>query len=488
MSNTVKIGIFVTAALALLGYFILKIEDLRLFSGEGGRVEASFASVAGLDDKAAVRVAGVRVGRVDGIRLAEDRAFVALLLESPVELREGASASIANMGLLGDKYVELDPGPGGAPILAEGAVLPGTIPIGVDEAMERFNSIGASLDRALEAMDPVESGRSVKNLLASLEASTAAIQAMVTANRDEIDGSMRNFERFSAVLAEELPKIAQQTTQVIEKFEAILAENRGDARLSMERMAAATETLKRSLENFEKVSGQIASGEGTVGKLLNDDAAHDSLVNALASVESGVGQLTDTLGRVKRLELELGFEGYYLDTFEDSRSEFSLKLDPKSGSKRFYQASLVDDPRGRVRIETRETTETGPSGEAETTTVRTVRTDDDTTLTAQVGFGLSPETRFRAGLIESTAGAGLDFDLFDRQLLVSFDAFDFSREDDLSPRLRLTTRWTFNRKAYLVGGLDDFLESDRDSFFLGAGIRWSDDDLKYLLGSLPRTN
>ena len=39
---------------------------------------------------------------------------------------------------------------------------------------------------------------------------------------------------------------------------------------------------------------------------------------------------------------------------------------------------------------------------------------------------------------------------------------------------------------YLLGGYDDPLVSERDSLFVGAGIRWRDDDLKYLLGSIPR--
>jgi phospholipid/cholesterol/gamma-HCH transport system substrate-binding protein len=38
---------------------------------------------------------------------------------------------------------------------------------------------------------------------------------------------------------------------------------------------------------------------------------------------------------------------------------------------------------------------------------------------------------------------------------------------------------------YIRAGYDDFLTDDRDSLFLGGGIRWRDDQLKYLLGSIP---
>ncbi len=484
MPNTIKIGIFVSAALLLLAYFILKIEDVQLFTGDAARAEAAFESVAGLDDKSAVRVAGVRVGRVDGIRLAGGRALVGLLFETPVELREGATAAIANQGLLGDKYIELDPGPEGAPPLAAGAVLPGSTPVGMDEAIARFNKIGLAVDETLTAMDPARSGEAIRNVLASLEETTAAIRDVVRANQAQLGGTIENFERVSQVLAAELPRISEQTGKVIASVEAILTENRGDLRASMEQLAAATETLKASLVHFETISGRLAGGQGSVGKLLTEDTAHDQLVATLASVESGVESLSDSLNRVRRLELELGFEGYYLEAVDESHTEFRLRLDPASDNNRFYQVGLVDDPRGRVRSETREETVIAPDGSRELTTVRTVTTEDKQTLSAQVGF-TAGAAQFRGGLIESTGGAAFDYSVLDRKLRFSFEAFDFGRENDLNPRLRFTTRWNLFKNAYVVGGVDDFLESGRESVFLGGGIHWSDDDLKYLLGSVP---
>ena len=60
------------------------------------------------------------------------------------------------------------------------------------------------------------------------------------------------------------------------------------------------------------------------------------------------------------------------------------------------------------------------------------------------------------------------------------EAFDFSRPGDLSPRLRLMGRYQFHPNLYLIGGYDDILEED--SIFLGGGIRWTDENIKVLLG------
>ena len=85
---------------------------------------------------------------------------------------------------------------------------------------------------------------------------------------------------------------------------------------------------------------------------------------------------------------------------------------------------------------------------------------------------------------QNTAGLGVDWRPGEKFSL-SFEAYDFGREEDLDPHLRLIGRWRFHDNFFLQGGYDDFLEGDRDSIFFGGGIRWSDDDLKYLLGSVP---
>ena len=66
-------------------------------------------------------------------------------------------------------------------------------------------------------------------------------------------------------------------------------------------------------------------------------------------------------------------------------------------------------------------------------------------------------------------------------------AWDFGREgplgEDLSPHLRFSGRWFFHPNFYVLGGVDDPLE--QDSLFLGAGARWTDENLKWLLRAMP---
>jgi phospholipid/cholesterol/gamma-HCH transport system substrate-binding protein len=484
MPQAVKVGIFMIAALALLGWLIMRVEDWRLFAEEGRRVDAVFESVQGLDDKASVRVAGVRVGRVDGIRLDGRKARVTLLLESPVPLTQGARASVANLGLLGDKFIELDPGPEGAESLPPGTPIPGDAPVSFDQAMVKLEKIGDSIDGFLSG----EGAAGFDELIESIQLTADELRAVIAENRSAFGGTVSNFERFSATLAEDLPGFTDQIERVLAQVEGVVAENRDDLRGSMSNLNEVTERVQVSVENLNEITSRLAAGEGTLGKLLTSDEAHEELLAALGSVEEGVSALGDTLGRARKLGLDIGMESAYLSDSEDGRSAVRIDVLPRGAeSPRLYRLELVSDPRGRVTQKRETVTVTGPDGIPQTTTIeRLVENESKWEYSVLVGLPFAERRGLVwAGMLENSAGLRLDYGLVPKKLQLSFEAFDFSRELDLDPRLRLSAEWFPWRNLYIRGGYDDPLVSEYASPFLGAGVRWSDDDLKYLFGSIP---
>src|SRR5206468_1731610 len=120
----------------------------------------------------------------------------------------------------------------------------------------------------------------------------------------------------------------------------------------------------------------------------------------------------------------------------------------------------------------------------ETTTIHTITDERSYSATGLFGYKGPWDTHLYAGIIEGTGGAQIEYlaPVLDRRLRLSFEAFDFNRPNNESAHLRLLGRYQFAPNLYLIGGYDDPLESTRRSFFLGAGIRWNDDNIKSLLG------
>ena len=106
----VVVGLFVLVGLTCLGYLAIRLGKLELFASQGYVVFGDFASVAGLKLGDPVEIAGVRIGRVEGIGLADDKARLSLRLSDGIKLQEDVIASVRARGLIGDKFVLVSPG------------------------------------------------------------------------------------------------------------------------------------------------------------------------------------------------------------------------------------------------------------------------------------------------------------------------------------------------------------------------------------------
>lgn len=106
----IVVGLFVLIGIACLGYLAIKLGKLELLGNSGYPVYADFSSVAGLKIGDSVEIAGVKIGRVEAMGLADDRARLQLRLQDDVKLQEDAIASVRARGLIGDKFVLITPG------------------------------------------------------------------------------------------------------------------------------------------------------------------------------------------------------------------------------------------------------------------------------------------------------------------------------------------------------------------------------------------
>ena len=147
--------------------------------------------------------------------------------------------------------------------------------------------------------------------------------------------------------------------------------------------------LRVTADNLNAITGQVKSGEGTMGKLFYSDEAHDRLTSALTSVEGGVKSLQETLGRANRIQMDLGIKAdYYAGPRATAKSTacrrvgratrasaVGLRLVPNPERNRFYNIELADDPRGkRARQDARrDAHESRPPGESTTIVTETTQ-------------------------------------------------------------------------------------------------------------------
>ena len=479
MNTAAKVGAFFLVVLAIAGLMIWKIEDIRVGRRGGSKkVSVQFADVSGLAEKSTVRVAGVPVGKVDKIRLEQGRAYVDIELDREVDLRQGASASVASLGLLGEKYVELVPGPVGSAPLPENSVITGDVPVTFDEITrlardieKDIKEITANLNQSLGGPEGEER---LRTIVENVRIITDDLRTLVASNRAGVDATVANFSEFSGMM-----------TKLVDRIDRLVASNEGDVTEGIANVREITGKLQTTADNLNAITSRISQGEGTVGKLVQSEETHKNLNEALVAVKEGVGGLNKALGSIGKIKFDLALRTEYLASSGDGKGYFTVDIDPQ-GSPRFYRVELTTQPGGR-RESTRIRQETiFPDGHTEVTTTTEDKFEDDFAISALVGYRWN-DLILRGGLIESRGGAGLDYHLLKDRLRVSADLWDFTRPDDFAAHAKVEGRYFLSPSLFVTGGWDDFLNVKRDaaSVFVGGGVRWSDEDIKYLLGSVP---
>jgi len=123
------VGIFVALGIATIGYMTVKLGHVSFFGDETYPIYANFTSVSGLRAGNPVNMLGIEVGKVESLRMDQEnlQAVVEMKIQKNVKVYDDAIASIKTEGLIGDKYVSIDPGGGGL-VLEPGGIITQTQP------------------------------------------------------------------------------------------------------------------------------------------------------------------------------------------------------------------------------------------------------------------------------------------------------------------------------------------------------------------------
>src|SRR6266699_441978 len=263
MSSAAKVGIFVLIILAILGYFILRIENIHISrAGAPRKVTAVFDSVAGLEKKSKVRMAGVPVGTVSDIHLRDDgKAEVTMDIDRDVMLHNGTTAKVVNMGLLGEKYVELEPGPVTAPPLAEGQELRGTQTASIDEVTTQISEVAADVKAITASLRNVVAGpegqQRLADIVENVQQITAQVRELVSANRSNVNATLENARVLTAELRTTIPKLTESIERVANSFNSTLGENRQDVHQVVENLRKLSTDLQTTTQNLNAITGQV---------------------------------------------------------------------------------------------------------------------------------------------------------------------------------------------------------------------------------------
>jgi phospholipid/cholesterol/gamma-HCH transport system substrate-binding protein len=467
LSAEAKVGLLVIVGSAALLYMTLLVGKYQFGEQKGYLLQATFDSVAGIDAKASVRMAGVKIGTVEKVELEDSRAVVTMRIAPHVRIRRGTQVMVKSMGLLGEKYVEFVPRKPHAPqqpssdeaaYYRGGDRVEATIsPSDIDRLINQLSAVADDIKLVTGSLAQVlgtESGtRSMQDILQDLRQATA------------------NIREFSGSLRTEGGELVMQLNELAASLQEVVGENRANLRVTMENVREASKNAEMALVSIENTARKIDQGEGTLGKLVNDEGMYQN-------IDTAARGLGDYVSRVERLKTVVAFRGEYM--FPDAKSYATLELKPRPDTS--YILEITSDPFGKYNRTVTTTTDT--AGASDTVVTETFEDKLQFSIEYAKRWG---NLALRLGLIESTGGVAADYYAFDDRLKFSLDSWNYGSKEsgNENVHLKAAASYSLGRTFFVNAGYDNFLNSRRATPFAGLGLRFDDEDLKYLLGSVP---
>lgn len=498
-----KVGLLVLAGVAAgLSMMVVLSGDFRA-DQDRNAYYAYFNDVTGLAVRSRINMAGVAVGQIDNIELVGDRARVRILVRDDVQLHEGtevngefvngATVSKRQASVIGDYYLRITPGQEGR-VLEDGDTIPTVVEdAGMEQMFERLNEITADIQQVTRSLATVFGGEEaqemIQRMVDDLQQILRAVNQFVDVNSERIDRLVADATEISSDVSqltergsESIDKILRDTEAIVEEVRFIIGQSTTDVQAGLGTLQGTLSRLQRTLDSFnysmqnvQDITEKINEGEGTVGELINNPAIAQRSEQILE--EGG-----DFVSRITRLRTIIELRSEYHMAHQQLKNVFGLRLQPDED--KYYLFEFVDDFRGSTTVETERVTTTDSGADDPVYRETRTRTTDEFKFSVMLGrsFSMAEWLRVggRFGIIESSGGVGAQFGLLENsQLEITTDLFDFAAAEN--PRLRSFGTYRFLEFAYLTGGIDDALNPDRRDYFLGAGIRFDDEDLKALL-------
>ncbi|PKL51577.1 MAG: hypothetical protein CVV37_05755 [Nitrospira bacterium HGW-Nitrospira-1] len=484
-STELKVGIFALVVLAILTFMTFKVGGLEW--AKGYTLHVYFNNTAGLDEKTRVRIAGVDAGTVSAIKLSDGKAEVSLLMNPAVKIYKNAAASIKLTGLLGDKYLDIKAGTAGAGLLRDGDTI-GNVKelVDIDDlarnlivVSEKFTTLSESLNDVLGTDEAKKSLRQtivnlrditsdmrqtisvndykLRSTLDNINNLTASISGLIEKNREPLTDSIANMKDFSGALKANGTELVENLNKAARELKAMGEENRP--------------AIKSAVASLDNISKQINKGEGSLGKLLKDDRLYESLNKAAEGVNK-------TISAVDRFRTFITFQADYLTKPKDGRGAFYVTLQPRPD--KYYILGVVSDPVGSIK-----TTETITTPPGQVIKQEEIKKRMEVTAQFARRFGAAA---VRIGLTENTFGVGGDYFFNDDRGRITTDIWDFSNDEEnaKNPHIKVGVEHFIFKNIFLSAGADNILNKKWRGGYVGMGVRFEDEDFKYLFGTIPK--
>lgn len=272
----ILLGLFTLGIIAALVTLSLRVGS----NAPVGAIRYDFIldSALGLQKDNRVTVAGVNVGVVDTITVDGKMARLGLLLDPALQVHQDARAAVRARTLLGEKYVDLDPGSQDKPTLPVGATVRDNIPtVEIDTVIrasaalvENLNGMTPTLKTAVERLEGVLSTADMRQVTTDLTALIKDAGEFVRSMQRSLGDSSQDARILIRDLRTRTPELLTRVETTTTRLDAILAAIPQDAlKDTLKKAPGALDTTTSALGELRTAVADLKGTSARTQKVLD---------------------------------------------------------------------------------------------------------------------------------------------------------------------------------------------------------------------------
>lgn len=278
MKREVKIGIFAIVILLCFWAAIRFLSGIDIFS-RNMIYHATYSNVSGLQSAAPITINGVKVGTVETIDLKDSTVVIDIAINRKYRIPKDSKAKIYSDGVLGNKAVAIELG-SSAQMLQKGDTIASAV------NRDLMDVAGSELEFFKQKLSTITDDLSV---------TLRNLNSLIENNSDDFSATMSHLNSISASLDQVLTREKTDLVSIVNSLEQ-LARTLSDNSHHLENIMANADSFSQQLEaaridslaaSFNRTATQLStmleqvnSGQGSLGKLLTDQALYDNLTAA----------------------------------------------------------------------------------------------------------------------------------------------------------------------------------------------------------------
>ncbi len=281
-----RLGMFV-ALIIIAAFFIMFIVGGFEKFQNGTRVEAYFKSAQELKPGDRVKMAGVEIGKVEGISLATNRVKVVMRLRENVPVKTDSIARIQFAGLMGQNFVALDFGSEKAPLAQDGTPLSTVEQPDLSAIMQKLDNVASGVENLTKSF----TGDKIDSLFGPLI-------GFVQDNREPLTATIANLRTTSTRIVE-----GEGTIGKLINDPALY----NTALTTVSNLQATSDEVKLAISEAQKIVNDVNAGKGTIGRLVKDEALYTETTASMMNLKEILQKINQGQGTIGKLVNDMEF-------------------------------------------------------------------------------------------------------------------------------------------------------------------------------------